>query len=412
MTILNANEIFSLSLGALKDRKIRSILTILMVVVGSSLMVGLNGLAAGQSEFANRQLNQLAANILFVSPGQRSFQSETSSASIIINTVIVDRIKSLPYVQDVVPEYTGSIQLHAQGNTIRSSVLSIDPSKLTVIVPNIEYVDGTLVKQNDRSAMLVGDSVANPAGSTAPIVEIGQTVRATFSYVDANGKQQQESRSFVVTGIIKPTGNNQIDRAVIINQESGNQFLHKSGKFDTLVVAAQSADYLDTVQQEITGLYGNTIGVTSPRAIMAVRQIFMSGNASFILSVGVIALIVGAVGILSALYTSVTERIREIGTMKAIGAQGGDILALFLVEALLIGISGATLGSLVGIGAGYALSSISITPGTGGAKITPIFIPFDMIKVWALSVVLSLLAGIYPAWKASKLSPIVALRRE
>ncbi|MBI3841995.1 MAG: ABC transporter permease [Thaumarchaeota archaeon] len=292
---MNANEIFSLSLGALKDRKIRSILTILMVVVGSSLMVGLNGLAAGQSEFANRQLNQLAANILFVSPGQRSFGSETSSASIVINSVIVDRIKSLPYVQDVVPEYTGSIQLRSQANVLRSPVMSLDPSKLSLIVPNIEYVEGSLVKQNDRSAMLVGDSVANPAGSTAPIVEIGQTVRATFSYVDANGKQQQESRSFVVTGIIKPTGNNQIDRAVIINQESGNQFLHKSGKFDTLVVAAQSADYLDTVQQEITGLYGNTIGVTSPRAIMAVRQNFMSGNASFILSVGVIALIVGAV---------------------------------------------------------------------------------------------------------------------
>jgi putative ABC transport system permease protein len=138
---------------------------------------------------------------------------------------------------------------------------------------------------------------------------------------------------------------------------------HKSGKFDNLVVAAQSSDYVDTVQQEISGLYGSTIGVTSPKAIMAIRQNFTSRNNSFILSVGVIALIVGAVGIVTTLYTSVTERIREIGTMKAIGAQSNDILALFLVEAVLIGILGATVGSLAGIGAGYALSSISFTPG-------------------------------------------------
>ena len=79
----------------------------------------------------------------------------------------------------------------------------------------------------------------------------------------------------------------------------------------------------------------------------------------------------------------------------------------------MIGILGATVGSLVGIGAGYALSSISITPGPpGSSHVTPIFLPTDMVKVWLLSVALSIGAGIYPAWKASRLSPMVALRRE
>ena len=79
----------------------------------------------------------------------------------------------------------------------------------------------------------------------------------------------------------------------------------------------------------------------------------------------------------------------------------------------MIGILGATVGSLAGIGAGYALRSISFTPGPpGGAHVTPIFLPVDMVKVWLLSVVLSIGAGLYPAWKASKMSPMVALRRE
>jgi putative ABC transport system permease protein len=410
---MHLKESFSLSFDALNDRKVRSILTILMVVVGSSLMVGLNGLSAGQSAFVNRQLNQLATNVLFVSSGQHDFRSDTAAASIIINSVTVSKFRSLPYVQDVVPEYTGSIQIFSQGNTIRSSVLAMDPQKLTVIVPNVQFVDGSTIKPNDRSALIVGDSIANPPGSTTPLITVGQTVKVTYSYTDTNGKLKQESRSFIVTAIMQPTGYNQYDRAVIINEDSGNELFHKSGKYDNLVVAAQSSDYVDTVQQEITSLYGSTIGITTPKAIMAVRANFLNGNSSFILSIGVIALIVGAVGIVTTLYASVTERIREIGTMKAIGAQNNDILTLFLVEAVLIGILGATIGSLAGIGAGYGLSSISFTPGVrSSSSITPIFLPVDMIKVWILSVVLSIAAGLFPAWKASRLSPMVALRRE
>jgi putative ABC transport system permease protein len=412
---MHAAEIFSLSFGALSDRKVRTILTVLMVLVGSSLMVGLNGLSAGQTAFVEQQLNQLATNVLFVSSGQRSFNTDTSASSIILNSVSVGKIKSLSYVDDVVPEYTGSVTLNTQGSILRASVLAMDPQKLAVIVPNVQYVDGSSVKGSDSSAMLVGDSIANPPGATNTLVTIGQTVKLTYSYTDANGNPQKESRSFIVSGVLQPTGYNQVDRAIIINEATGNQILHKSGKYDVLNVAAQTSDDVDTVQQEITGLYGSTIGVTTPKAIMAIRDRFTSGNSSFILSVGLIALVVGAVGIVTTLYNSVTERIREIGTMKAIGAKGRDILALFLVEAILIGLLGASIGSLVGIGAGYALSSISIGmpgAGAGSSHVTPIFLPIDMIKVWILSVVLSIGAGILPAWKASRLSPMVALRRE
>src|SRR5919201_3773394 len=112
---MGIKEIFYLSFSALWDRKARSALTIVMVIVGSALMVALNGISAGQNAFVNKQLNTLAPNILFVSSGQRSFGPGPIAASIIINSAVVNRIKSLPFVQEVVPAYQGQVSLQSQG---------------------------------------------------------------------------------------------------------------------------------------------------------------------------------------------------------------------------------------------------------------------------------------------------------
>lgn len=119
---------------------------------------------------------------------------------------------------------------------------------------------------------------------------------------------------------------------------------------------------------------------------------------------------VGAVGIVTTLYTSVNERIREIGTLKAIGMQNSSVLLMFLSEATIIGIIGATLGLAAGTGGGFLLTA-GFGP-RGDIDISPVYKPQDLAMSWLLSVFLSMLAGVYPAWKASKLDPIVALRRE
>jgi len=135
---LNPKEIFILSIDALNERKVRTILTVLMVVVGSSLMIVLNGLSAGQLAFTQNQLNQLADNVLTVTPGQRSFRSaDDTSPSIVINSVVVSRLDSLPYVDEVVTQYTGSMDLSSQGKALRTSVISMDPEKVYVLLPNL-----------------------------------------------------------------------------------------------------------------------------------------------------------------------------------------------------------------------------------------------------------------------------------
>jgi putative ABC transport system permease protein len=417
----NLKQIFILARDALTERKTRSVLTILMVLAGGGLMVALNAMSAGNTAFINKQLNSLAPNIMFVSSGQHGFHGTTGPPTIIINSQIVNRIKSLPFVQEIVPEYRGTVQLNAQGNIQSAPVTAMDPSKLYLIDPNLQLVPGSIIKSTDPTAIVVGNTVAYAPGDPTPFLSVGQTVKATYSYSNpTTGKPETASKTFVVSAVLEPTGNNGIDQGVFINEVEGNQFLEKAGKYDNLVVAARTPDYVNTVQEEITSVYGpNNLGVITPTAILQTRMQFQSGTAAFTLDIAFIALLVGAVGIITTLYTSVNERVKEIGTMKAIGAKPVFILALFLTEALLIGILGATSGILMGIGGAYVLtgmsphSSSAAGGGQGGApaNVSPIFFPNDLLHVWFLSLLLSLGAGIMPAWKASRLSPLEALRR-
>lgn len=398
----------------------RSALTISMVVVGSTLMVALNGLTAGFGAFTEQQFSNLATNVLTLTPSQPLGTNPHAGVGggtppaprITFTSAVVTKVNLLPYVEDVIPAYSGSVTLQSQGKSRDASVFSIDPQKLLLIAPTLTLAEGSSIRQNDPSAMIVADNIANPDGESTHFLVIGQTVRATYSFVDPDtGEEEEESRSFVVRGIMEQTGNPIIDRAVVINQAVGNALLQKSLKFDSVQVVAQSPDYVGIVEEEIRAIYGNNIGISTLQTALQTQQQFASGIASFITSIAAVALVVGAVGIVTTLYTSVNERIREIGTMKAIGALDRDILLIFLSEASIIGIIGATVGLALGIGGGYVLTNMNFGPG-GGQDISPVFRPSDLAFVWGLSVGLSLLAGIYPAWKAAKLEPIVALRRE
>lgn len=456
---MNVKEIFGLSLGAIKERKVRSALTILMVLVGSSLLVAVNAFGAGFSDFFNKQFANLAPNILFVSSVQQDQDdggggigsvAPPPSAKITLNAAVESRIRSLPFVSQVIPSYQGDISIQSGSESKSFSVLSMDPSQLFVISPTLELMEGsTLPSANDPTAILVAEDIAFPPGESTPFINLGQSVRLSYSFVDPDtGEAKEESKSFVVRGIIESTGNPTVDNAVVIGLQPGDDLLQRAGKYDSLFVAASSTDYVNVVEEEIRTLYGNDIGITTVQNILKTIEEFTGGINAFLASIAIISLVVGAVGIITTLYTSVVERIREIGTLKAIGAKNTTILGLFLFEALLIGIMGASSGLVAGIGMGYLLASASpggggggeenaagenIT-GTGGADVsssdtsvtsdseqtgeqeqeseplTPVYLGEDMLRVWFISVGLSVMAGLYPAWKASRYLPVDALR--
>ncbi|MBV9177132.1 MAG: ABC transporter permease [Nitrososphaeraceae archaeon] len=416
---MNIRETFIFSFESLRDRKLRTILTILMVMSGSALLVAVSGIGASFSDSFNKQIRNLAPNILFISSSQQAQGGggpgigggTPTPPKITLNSAVVNRIHSLPLVTDVISTYRGSVTLQSQSESKNGAILSMDPQKLRMVAPTLEFTDGSTVQPNNPAAMIVAQDVANPPGDANPFLVLGQSVRATYSFVDADtGRQKEQSKNFIITGIMKETGNPTIDNGIVINLQAGNSLLQKSGKFDSLFVIAQSADAVDIVEQEIRDLYSNNIGINTVKAILKTIQQFTGGINAFLSSIAIVSLIVGAVGIITTLYTAVVERTREIGTLKAIGAQNRNILALFLVEALLIGIFGATLGLLSGIGFGYALSA-GIRPGNG-AYTPPIFLASDMFRVWMISVGLSIIAGLFPALKASRLLPIAALRSQ
>jgi putative ABC transport system permease protein len=416
---MNFKQIFILSFNAIKERKVRSILTILMVMAGSSLLVAVNGFSAGFTEFFNKQFNNLAPNILFVSSVPQSEDGGTAplvsgtsaspTAKITLNQAVVSRIGSLPFVDEVEPSYQETVTVSSRGDSKSNPVLSVDPNALTIIAPTLEYMEGSSIREGDPSAAILAEDVAYPPGEDIPFAQIGEAIRLTYSFVDEAGNTQDSSKNFVVSGIMESTGNPTIDNAIVINLEAGNSLLQRADKYDSLFVAAEDSDSVDAVEEQIKAVYKNNIGITTVKAILETVEEFTAGITSFLFGIAVISLIVGAVGIITTLFTSVVERTKEIGTLKAIGAQGTTILILFLVEALIIGILGGSIGLLAGIGGGYMLTRAG--PGAGeGPPLEPVYLPMDMVRVWITSVMLSMVAGFLPAWKASRVTPIAALR--
>jgi len=416
---MNFKQIFILSFNAIKERKVRSILTILMVMAGSSLLVAVNGFSAGFTEFFNKQFSNLAPNILFVSSVPQSEDGGTAplvsgnspspTAKITLNQAVVSRIGSLPFVDDVEPSFQETVTVSSRGDSKNNPVLSVDPNALTIIAPTLEYMEGSSIREGDPSAAILAEDVAFPPGEDVPFAQIGEAIRLTYSFVDEAGNTQDSSKNFVVSGIMESTGNPTIDNAIVINLDAGNSLLQRAGKYDSLFVAAEDSNSVDVVEEQIKAVYKNNIGITTVKAILETVEEFTAGITSFLFGIAVISLIVGAVGIITTLFTSVVERTKEIGTLKAIGAQGTTILILFLVEALIIGILGGSIGLLGGIGGGYMLARSG--PGAGeGPPLEPVYLPMDMVRVWVTSVILSMVAGFLPAWKASRVTPIAALR--
>ena len=442
---MNVAKTFRISFKALGDRKVRTSLTILMVIVGSSLMVTLNGIVSGLGQFATDVFNKLAPNILFITSiptdgpgrgddnagdggGPSSFLSQglIPVPTITLDQAVVEKLESLPHVSAVIPSYQGRITIALDNRSQSASVLSVQPENLKIIAPALEFTEGSTIESEDESAIYLPSLIANnlqkEASEAAAIVDddvgsataiVGQQVNITYTYIDlATASRQFQSEVFTVAGIMKPVGNPTIDRAVVFNLEAGNELFQKSGRYDSLFVAAESTDHVTEVEKEIRDIYGSDIGITTSQAILQSIGEFTAGFGTAISSIALVALLVGSVGIVTTMYTSVTERTREIGVMKAIGARDRNVLALFLTESALIGIIGASIGLVVGVLGGYGVLSFFALNSIAPSELTPYYSWNDLARVWALSLGLSIAAGLYPAWIASKLSPIVALRRE
>ena len=278
----------------------------------------------------------------------------------------------------------------------------------------MEFLDGGFQKDHDMTGILLGYTVAYPGGLTqAQFASVGDMVCANISQVEeVRGieKAVYNKKCFVVRGILDETGNIFYDQSVSISLQSANSYMGKSFVYDQIFVVSEDDDLNDLIEEDIREIYGDAIGVTTPAQLQETIQGFVQSFNLFLSSIGFIALLVGGVGIVTTLYTSVTERTKELGTLKAIGASNSDIILLVLFEAIIIGAIGASLGLGAGFGLGWVLTQYGF--GAQFGDLIPIFLVEDLVQVWLIAFVLSIISGVYPAWRASQMTPMEALRRD
>jgi len=387
-----------------------------MVIIGAALMTSLNGLNGGMQSFINDQLNVLGANLLIVTPSPifAGFGGESEKPPVTLNEQTVKTLKAVPGVDAVIPFYGGGVSIVSAGVSRDLTVTGIDQSKLRAIYPSLSMEAGSLVQPTDSVGIVLGNEVAHPAGRTTPFATVGQTVTLQLTMIQdtpQGQKTQTKTRVFQVKGIMKSLGTTGLDSSAFISTSAANALFEKGGKYSGIYVFTKSPELNDQVESRIKEIYQGNIGVVSPKTIAATVQQVLGGFTSFITSVAAISMLVGGVGIVTTLYTSVMERTREIGLLKALGFRNGIVMVTFLSESALIGLIGGCLGILVGIGGAQLLTRfLPFGPQPGAFK--AVILPMDLATVFLLSFVLSVLAGLYPAWRAARLDPIVALRKE
>jgi len=408
-------DLVGLSFGALKERRLRSGLTVLMVIIGVALMTSINGLGGGMNSYISEQLGTLGANVLIVTPSANAFgPGAQSGMQTKLTPQTVRTLERIHGVKYVIPSFTGGGTLKSGSETKTVTILGMDQTRMVYVAPKISFESGSFVSSGDSGGIVLGYSIAHPSNLDKPFANTGQLVFVEFSKVENQGgieKLVTKRKAFQVRGVLNELGSQQTDSQAFISLAAANTFFEKNSVYDSIYVITNSPDENDKVETSISRFYGKNIGVISPKAIASTIQEIMGTFIGFLSAIAAVSMFVGAVGIVTTLYTSVMERTREIGLLKAIGYTRETVLLMFLTESFTIGLLGALLGLTFGITGAYAL--IRLLPfGVAATSITPRFLPTDLAQVFLLACALSVLAGLYPAWRASTLSPITALKKE
>ena len=397
---------------ALTVHKMRSILTMLGVVIGVGAVIALVAVGEGAQARVVSQFQALGSNLLTVTSGTNFGFSRSGLQQSVrrLSSTDVEAIRGLASaVKLVAPEYNANATITYGGKTSSTSVSGV--TEEYAMVRNWSLAEGRFLTGDDNEGLamtvVLGQRVVQNLFGSASFSPIGETIRIN-------------RQNYQVVGTLKPKGQggatNQ-DDVVFIPLRTAQLKLGGAGTTQVRSISLQvrSADEMDLAQAQVTAilrtLHGIQSGGTNDFVIQNQADILSSveqtsGAFTTLLgSIAAISLLVGGIGIMNIMLVSVTERTREVGLRKAVGANDSDILVQFLTEAVVLSIIGGAAGVGLGIGGAQV-----ITPLLGGSQ--ALVTPESVVLALAVSLGIGIFFGLYPASRAAQLSPIDALRYE
>jgi putative ABC transport system permease protein len=450
---------FLFAFRAMTDRRLRTTLTIIGIVIGPATIVSLDAATLGYSNASTAQFNSLGANTLFLSASARGFSLTIADLS---------QIEALPGVASVLPYQMLSGTITQGGGSVSVQIIGTDLSNLTRVFPKLSVLAGSYPSSTDLAGAIVGNSVAYPDITDATNVTVNQVLSVSnvgrgFSFGPTFGTAsntasvgQASTKSFIVRGILNAYGTGFLispDTAVFVPLAEGEALLH-SYDYTGMMVVASSNSVVNNVDSELTALYGNDVRITSVSSLLSTITSVTQSTGTLLEAVGSISVLVAFIAIMTTEFTSVIERTKEIGILKALGATSRTIMFNFISEALATGFIGGLIGAALGSGlsfliigvlasssrisgvpgsstaarrigggggggvffssgggGGFAAAAPAASPSTAAAPaITPALTPELILLAIALATIVGGLAGVLPAWRASKLPPVEALR--
>ena len=423
---MEVREILAYAASAIKLRKLRAGLTTLGITIGITALVGLLAITQGFQASLQVQLQRgFATDTIVVTTQNLGFGYEIKDFQLLVSdAATIDKIDN---VKQTIPMIQKTCFGEFDNRTVLITVVGVDFAKYESLYPdNFKAEAGSIPETRNDSVAVLGARVNDPWKNGTVLTgidmdfEVIYTTRVDFEFTN-------QSFPFKVAGLLDEIGGTSIggpsDYAVYIPLSLAQAFFD-TNETSTIVVQVKESDEksISQTSEAVEEAFDKQVLVVSSSSIYKTVSSVMDQVQVLMTGVIAIALVVAGVGIMNIMIISLMERTREIGIMKAIGMKNGTVLAIFLSEALIMGI----IGTFSGIGLGYLLAIgvnsldllggmiTSATEGTimGGVPSTPVLNTGNLLSALFFGMGVSILFGIYPAWRASRLEPVDALRYE